>query len=152
MSASRLKTSPQNNFFRLIFFTFFKGFISGGTTDATSGCLTCNIRQFTHKIIIFLSVKIVFFQFINQRKTRPLFYSLSYVMHIIKKKERDTYRQQWQWLLWDLKLIVMMRTPKVIVTQPLDLMKTISRKQLSDSREGFVHSFQLESVLESTKK
>ena len=51
------------------------------------------------------------------------------------------------------KLIVMMRIPTVIVTQPLDLMKTISREQLSDSRDmGFVHSFWLESVLESTKK
>ena len=47
----------------------------------------------------------------------------------------------------------MMRTPTVIVTQPLDLMKMISREQLSDSRDmGFVHSFRLESVLESTKK
>ena len=36
------------------------------TPDATSGCLTCNARQFTHEIIIFLSVKIVFFfSFIN---------------------------------------------------------------------------------------
>ena len=41
----------------------------------------------------------------------------------------------------------------MIVTQPLDLMKTISREQLSDSRDvGFVHSFRLEAVLESTKK
>ena len=33
-----------------------------------------------------------------------------------------------------------MRTPTAIVTQPLDLMKTISREQLSDSRDmGFVH-------------
>ena len=41
----------------------------------------------------------------------------------------------------------------MIVTQPLDLMKTISREQLSDSRDmGFVHFFRLESVLESTKK
>ena len=40
------------------------------------------------------------------------------------------------------KSIVMMRIPTVIVTQPLDLMKTISREQLSDSRDmGFVHSF-----------
>ena len=49
----------------------------------------------------------------------------------------------------------MMRTPTVIVTQPLDLMKAISREQLSDSRDmamGFVHSFRLESVLESTEK
>ena len=52
-----------------------------------------------------------------------------------------------------LKSIVMMRTPTVIVTQPLDIMKTISREQLSDSRDmGFVHSFRLESVLESTEK
>ena len=52
-----------------------------------------------------------------------------------------------------LKSIVMMRTPTVIVTQPLDMMKTISREQLSDSRDmGFVHSFRLESVLESTEK
>ena len=51
------------------------------------------------------------------------------------------------------KSIVMMWIPTVIVTQPLDLMKTISREQLSDSRDmGFVHSFRLESVLESTKK
>ena len=51
------------------------------------------------------------------------------------------------------KSIVMMWIPTVIVTQPLDLMKTISREQLSDSRDmGFVHSFWLESVLESTKK
>ena len=43
----------------------------------------------------------------------------------------------------------------MIVTQPLDLMKAISREQLSGSRDmamGFVHSFRLESVLESTKK
>ena len=43
----------------------------------------------------------------------------------------------------------------MIVTQPLDLMKAISREQLSDSRDmamGFVHSFRLESVLESTEK
>ena len=40
---------------------FHRGFISGRTPDATSGCLTCNIRQFSHGIIIFLSVKIVFF-------------------------------------------------------------------------------------------
>ena len=41
----------------------------------------------------------------------------------------------------------------MIVSQPLDLMKkTISRGQLSDTREGFVHSFRLESVLESTNK
>ena len=40
------------------------------------------------------------------------------------------------------KSIVMMQIPTVIVTQPLDLMKTISREQLSDSRDmGFVHSF-----------
>ena len=38
-----------------------QGFRSGRTPDATSGCLTCNVRQFTHEIIIFLSVKIVFF-------------------------------------------------------------------------------------------
>ena len=39
------------------------------------------------------------------------------------------------------------------VTQNLDLMKTISREQLSDSRDmGFVHPFRLESVLASTKK
>ena len=45
------------------------------------------------------------------------------------------------------------RFPTVIVTQNLDLMKTISREQLSDSRDmGFVHFFLLESVLESTKK
>ena len=56
-------------------------------------------------------------------------------------------------MLWDLKSIVMTQTPTVIVTQPLDLMKMISREQLSDSRDmGFVHSFRLESVLESTKK
>ena len=30
-----------------------------------------------------------FFPFINQRKTWPLFYSLSYVMHTIEKKKRD---------------------------------------------------------------
>ena len=41
----------------------------------------------------------------------------------------------------------------MIVTQPLDLIKTISGEQLSDSRDmGFIHSFRLESVLESTKK
>ena len=52
-----------------------------------------------------------------------------------------------------LEVNVMIRTPTVIVTQPLDLMKTISREQLSDSRDmGFVHSFRLESVLESTKR
>ena len=40
------------------------------------------------------------------------------------------------------KSIVMMWIPTVIVTQPLDLIKTISREQLSDSRDmGFVHSF-----------
>ena len=39
------------------------------------------------------------------------------------------------------------------VTQNLDLMKTISREQLSESRDiGFVHSFRLQSVLESTIK
>ena len=39
------------------------------------------------------------------------------------------------------------------VTQNLDLMKTISREQLSYSRDmGFVNSFRLQSVLESTKK
>ena len=39
---------------------------------------------------------------------------------------------------WDLTSIVMMRTPTVKVTQNLDLMKTISREQLSDSRDmGF---------------
>ena len=40
-------------------------------------------------------------------------------------------------------------------SDPLDLMKAISREQLSDSRDmatGFVHSFRLESVLESTEK
>ena len=38
------------------------------------------------------------------------------------------------------------------VTQNLDLMKTISGEQLSDSGEvGFVHYFRLQSVLESTK-
>ena len=36
----------------------------------------------------------------------------------------------------------------MIVTQPLDLMKTISREQLSRDM-GFVHSFQLGSILES---
>ena len=46
-----------------------------------------------------------------------------------------------------LEVNVMIRTPTVIVTQPLDLMKTISREQLSDSRDmGFVQSFRLESV------
>ena len=41
----------------------------------------------------------------------------------------------------------------MIVTQPLDLIKTISGEQLSDSRDmGYIHSFRLESVLESTKK
>ena len=55
------------------------------TPDATSGCLTCNVRlRFTHEIIIFLRWK---FPFINQRKTWPLFYSLSYAMHTIEKKE-----------------------------------------------------------------
>ena len=50
-----------------------------------------------------------------------------------------------------LEVNVMIRTPTVIVTQPLDLMKTISREQLSDSRDmGFVHPFRLESVLAST--
>ena len=40
------------------------------------------------------------------------------------------------------KLIVMMRIPTVKVAQPLDLKKTISREQLSDSRDmGFIHSF-----------
>ena len=39
----------------------------------------------------------------------------------------------------------------MIVTQPLDLMKTISREQLCRDM-GFLHSFRLESVLESTKK
>ena len=42
----------------------------------------------------------------------------------------------------------------MIVTQPLDLMKAISREQLSDSRDmamGFVHSFRLESVLNQLK-
>ena len=69
-------------------------------------------------------------------------------MHSFEKK-----KYHWQWVLWDLKSIVMMQTPTVIVTQPLDLMKMISREQLSDSRDmGFVHSFRLESVLESTKK
>ena len=33
----------------------------------------------------FLSVKIIF-PYINQRKTWPLFYSLSYVMHTIEKR------------------------------------------------------------------
>ena len=52
-----------------------------------------------------------------------------------------------------LEVNVMIRTPTVIVTQPLDLMKTISREQLSDSRDmGFVHTFRLESVLESTER
>ena len=34
--------------------------------DATSGCWTCNVRYFSHEIIIFWSVKIVSFLFINQ--------------------------------------------------------------------------------------
>ena len=34
--------------------------------DTTSGCLTCNVRYFSHEIIIFWSVKIVSFLFINQ--------------------------------------------------------------------------------------
>ena len=58
------------------------------TPDATSGCLTCNVRlRFTHEIIIFLRWK---FPFINQRKTWPSFYSLSYAMHTIEKKRDNS--------------------------------------------------------------
>ena len=69
-------------------------------------------------------------------------------MHTIEKKKRDYFRLLRKWL-WS----IVMQTPTVIVTQPLDLMKTISREQLSNSRDmGFVNSFRLESVLELTKK
>ena len=48
-------------------------------------------------------------------------------MHTFEKKNH------WQWVLRDLKSIVMMQTQTVIMSQPLDLMKMISKEQLSDS-------------------
>ena len=51
--------------------------VSGRTPDATSGCLTCNVRQFTHEIIIFLSVKIVFcFHLLTKERLDPYFIHL----------------------------------------------------------------------------
>ena len=52
-------------------------------------------------------------------------------MHTFEKKNH------WQWVLRDLKSIVMMQTQTVIMSQPLDLMKMISKEQLSDSRSRY---------------
>ena len=61
---------------------FFRGFVSGETPDSTSGCLTCNIRYFTHEINIFLSMKIIFFSLLTKEGLDPYFIHLySYVMH-----------------------------------------------------------------------
>ena len=72
-----LKHPHRITFFRMSFlYFFFRGFVSGEMPDSTSGCLTCNIRYFTHEIIIFLSMKIIFFSLLTKEGLDPYFIHL----------------------------------------------------------------------------